>query len=51
MIAPLKFDEILKVLVDHGVEFILVALYPTPGRDRNGERGHQRAGYYSKLAL
>jgi predicted nucleotidyltransferase len=24
MIAPLKFDEILKVLVDHGVEFILV---------------------------
>jgi len=24
MIAPLRFDEILKVLVDHGVEFILV---------------------------
>lgn len=24
MVAPLKFDEILKVLVDHGVEFILV---------------------------
>ena len=24
MIAPLKFDEILKVLVDHGVELILV---------------------------
>jgi predicted nucleotidyltransferase len=24
MIASLKFDEILKVLVDHGVEFILV---------------------------
>jgi hypothetical protein len=24
MVAPLKFDEILKALVDDGVEFILV---------------------------
>ena len=24
MVAPLRFDEILRVLVDHGVEFILV---------------------------